>query len=117
MDDGKTYTLKGDNEMSVLSKADLLDKIKTRLGDDSSDDALALIEDVTDTFGDLETKAKGDGTDWKAKYEENDKAWRERYKSRFFDGAPEGGGNHSPVDPEPLEPEDATPQTFDELFE
>lgn len=105
--------------MSVLSKSDLLTKIKERIGEDSSDEALSFIEDVTDTLDDFESKVKGDGEDWKAKYEENDKAWRERYKSRFFDGASDEhkdtppNGAHSESDEEN---DEEAPETFDELF-
>ena len=31
---------------------------------------IPILEDVTDTFTDLETRASGDGVDWKAKYED-----------------------------------------------
>lgn len=72
--------------MAILNKDDFMKKIKERIGEDTSDEALAFMEDITDTFNDLESKSKGDGTDWKTKYEENDKMWREKYKSRFFDG-------------------------------
>ena len=67
----------------VLSKEEILDKIKTRIGDDTSDEALSLIEDINDTYDDLNTRVTEAG-DWKSKYEENDKSWREKYKDRFF---------------------------------
>lgn len=64
------------------------------------------MEDVTDTLSDLETKAKGDGTDWKAKYEENDAEWRRKYTERFYSS-----------DPEPPKSDDPPkPKTFAELF-
>lgn len=67
----------------VLSKEDFMSAIMARVGDDNSDESLAFIENMNDTYADMESKAKGDGTDWKQKYEENDKQWREKYKSRF----------------------------------
>ena len=75
--------------MAIKSKEDLLSAIKTRLGEDTSDDALSLIEDISDTVSDLENKAKGDGKDWKAEAERIDKEWREKYRDRFFNGASE----------------------------
>lgn len=75
--------------MSVKSKKEILEAVKTRLGDDQSDDALAFIEDVSDTFDDYEMRSKGDGVDWKKKYEENDAEWRRKYKERFFSEADE----------------------------
>ena len=69
--------------MPALSKDQLLSKIKERIGEDTSDEALRFIEDVTDTIDDYESKTK-DNTDWKKKYEDNDAEWRKKYKDRFF---------------------------------
>ena len=73
--------------MAIKSKDELLEALRTRIGEDNSDEAIALIEDFVDTYDDLETKSKGDGTDWKQKYEDNDKEWREKYISRFSSGS------------------------------
>lgn len=67
----------------VRTKDELLASIKTRIGDDTSDEALALVEDINDSFDDLTTRVSEAG-DWKAKFEENDKQWRDKYKERFF---------------------------------
>ena len=96
--------------MAILSKDDFLARIKERIGEDSSDEAIAFIEDMTDTFDDLSTKAS-DNTDWKTKYEENDAKWRAKYTERFM----------KPSDDEtdplvPAEVRDTSPKTFEELF-
>ena len=67
----------------VRNKEELLAAIKTRIGDDTSDEALALVEDINDSFDDLNSRVNEAG-DWKAKYEENDKQWRDKYRERFF---------------------------------
>ena len=67
----------------VKSKDEILASLQTRIGDDTSDEAIALIEDISDSFDDLTTRIAEAG-DWKAKYEENDKHWRDVYKERFF---------------------------------
>ena len=72
--------------MAVLSKEDLFNKIKERIGDATDEETLSFVEDVTDTFNDLETKATGDGTDWKTKYDELDESWKKKYRDRFFSG-------------------------------
>lgn len=72
--------------MAIKTKDELFEMIHTRIGDDSSDEAISFLEDVTDTYNDLEQRANGNGEDWKKKYEENDKAWKERYKHRFYGG-------------------------------
>ena len=97
--------------MAVKSTEEIMTLIKDRFGDDTSDETLAFLEDISDTFNDLETKASGDGEDWKAKYEQNDKEWREKYKERFFSKEPTPN-----QDPDP-EPEDNSPKTFDDLFD
>ena len=69
--------------MAVLTREQMLERIKQRIGEDTSDEALKLIEDVSDTINDYETKTK-DTTDWEKKYKENDEQWRKKYKERFF---------------------------------
>lgn len=68
--------------------------IKSKFGDDTSDETIALLEDISDT---LDTTK--DGADWKKKFEDNDKMWREKYTSRFFDTpadqSNQNNGNHS----------------------
>lgn len=91
----------------VRTKDELLASIKDRFKDDTSDETISFIEDVSDTINDLETKAL-DETDWKSKYEENDKEWREKYRDRFFNTE---GGDTKPLDEEPPKP-----MSFDDLF-
>lgn len=75
--------------MAVLNRDEYLNRIRTRLGEELTDDDIALMEDMIDTFDDFNTKLT-DSTDWKSKYEENDKAWRQKYIDRFT-GASETG--------------------------
>lgn len=91
----------------VRTKDELLASIKDRFKDDTSDETISFIEDVSDTINDLETKAS-DETDWKSKYEENDKQWREKYRDRFF--------NSEGSDPNQLDEEPSKPMNFDDLF-
>ena len=71
--------------MAVLSHDDFMNAVKSLAGNNADDSTLTMIENFTDTFNDLETRAS-DTTDWKAKYEQNDNEWREKYKARFFEG-------------------------------
>lgn len=95
--------------MAVKTKDEIMATIKTVLGENQSDEAITLLEDVADTL-DATTDA-GDGTDWKAKYEENDKNWREKYTSRFYNTDGEDDDELGADD----EHDDA-PTTFEELF-
>lgn len=67
--------------MAVRGRDEILAALRSRIGDDTSDDALSLIEDFSDTFNDYEARV---GEDWKSKYEENDRTWRQKYRDRFF---------------------------------
>ena len=92
----------------IKSKAEILEIIKARVGDDTSDETLTMIEDITDTLTDLEKKAAGDGKDWKAEAERIDAEWRQKYKERFFSPAPD---EDPPEDPDP-----PRKYTYEELF-
>lgn len=87
----------------IRSKEELLSILKDRIGEDTSDEAISFVEDVTDTINDYETKAQ---TDWEQKY--ND--MKTKYRDRFFSG--------DPVKPEPEEDIDDAPKTlkFEDLF-
>lgn len=69
--------------MAIRSKDEILELIRARIGNDTSDEAIAIIEDVTDTLDDYETRIADSGN-WKARYEQNDADWRQKYKDRFF---------------------------------
>lgn len=97
--------------MAVRTREEILESFRTRLGENPDDDSISFLEDVTDTLNDFETRAKGDGTDWKSKYEENDANWRKKYTERFFSKEPEPDPKPDPK-PEP----DDTPRTFSDLF-
>ena len=77
--------------MAILKKEEFFERLSKRIGDDTSDEGLKDMEDFTDTYNALSTKAEGDAAEWKRKYEENDATWKKRYKARFFSS----GGNVS----------------------
>jgi hypothetical protein len=97
--------------MAVKTREEILESFKTRLGENPDDESISFLEDVTDTLDDFEKRAKGDGTDWKTKFEENDASWRKKYTERFFSGEPEPDPK-----PEPKPEPDNTPRTFSDLF-
>lgn len=97
--------------MAVKTREEILESFKTRLGENPDDESISFLEDVTDTLDDFEKRAKGDGTDWKTKFEENDASWRKKYTERFFSGEPEPDPK-----PEPKSEPDNTPRTFSDLF-
>ena len=97
--------------MAVRTKDELLEIIKGRIGDDSSDETISFLEDITDTLSDYEEKATNSDTeDWKTKYEENDKMWREKYRERFFSKEVE-------KEDEDFEEDEVKSLSYDDLFE
>lgn len=86
--------------MAKRTFAELVEQIKTYTGDRDDDETLSLMEDINDTLN--------NETDWQAKYNENDKAWRAKYKQRFETGTAD-------EQDEPDEQEEK-PITFDQLF-
>lgn len=68
----------------IRSREELLESIRAHIGDDASDEALALVEDITDTITDYENRANNNGENWEQRYRENDAAWRKKYRDRFF---------------------------------
>lgn len=91
----------------VKTKDDILSTISAVLGENNSEDAITLLEDITDTLDDYETRTK-DSTAWKQKYEENDRAWRQKYKDRFFEKESEDESINTYDDEEKL--------TYESLF-
>ena len=94
--------------MSVKTKDELMNALRAKIGEDTSDEALALIEDFDDTINNYEEKTK-DGTDWKTKYEQNDAEWRQKYRDRFFSKSESN-------EEEPDDEEIAEPMKFSDLF-
>ena len=96
--------------MAIKTKDEILTALRDKFPDDASDEVISLIEDISDTYTDLETKAKGDGVDWKAKAQEIDEEWRKKYKDRFFSGKKD----------DEVEPDDEDPElkkyNYEDLF-
>lgn len=88
--------------MAVRTLEEIITSVKNVIGETPTDDELALLEDITDTFTD-----SADTEDWKRKYEENDEEWRKKYKDRF-----EG----KKVEVEELDDDIEEKLTFESLF-
>lgn len=95
--------------MAIKSRDELLKSLNALIGDNSTDENLAILEDVTDTLKDYEEKA-ADQTEWKTKYEQNDADWRKKYRERFMSGETIKEEQEEDVE------KDSKPLTFDSLF-
>lgn len=100
----------------VKKTEEILELIKNKFADDTSDETLSFIEDVSDTLKEKDSLA-GASEEWKKKYEDNDKQWREKYKSRFFSSSDKGASDPSD-DIDDLENPDEPPKPleYDDLF-
>ena len=72
--------------MAIKNLSEIMDTIKEKFGEDTSDETIGFLEDISDTFNDYESRM---GEDWKSKYEQNDREWREKYTSRFYKSSEE----------------------------
>lgn len=95
----------------VQTTDEIITKVKELLGDNAtSDESIELIENISDSMSDS-------NLDWKEKYEENDKKWRQKYVDRFNSGE----SNNTPEDNDDNNSdgnEDDTNEvlTYDKLF-
>lgn len=105
--------------MAVVSKEELIQALSALIGETPDDTGLSIIENVTDTISDYESKTV-DTSEWESKYNELDNSWRKRYKERFLSSA--DAGHETSVEEvkekqkEDVE-KDSTELTFDDLFE
>lgn len=112
MDVETTLLLKGVNKMSVRSKEELLTAVREVVGDEN-ESLVGIIEDISDTIDDYTNKTK-DTENWKEKYEQNDKEWRQKYTDRFFN---KDTGDEPNIELDDGQKEEAKkPKTFADLF-
>lgn len=92
--------------MAVLSKDELIEKVRQYVGDRTDDGSIEILEDISDSIQSY------DADEWKQKYEENDKMWRDRYISRFVEKKED-----DPDTPAEHEEEEKEYSSFEDLFE
>lgn len=94
------------------TKEELINAFNGIIGERTDDDVVSFLENLTDTIDDY---ANSENEDYKSKYEENDKMWRERYMKRFRDGTEE----EKPIEPITIAPPEPTREEsikIDDLF-
>lgn len=101
----------------VLTREDLIGRIRDRIGEGTEDADISLLEDVADTYDDLKERA-GDSENWHEMYDELDKTWRQKYIDRF-NGKVEADTDfvEEPADADETILEYEAPKTYEELFE
>lgn len=94
--------------MAIRKYDEIMEIVKNRIGEDTTDEAISFVEDISDTFNDLQTRLNEAG-DWKAKYDELDESWRTRYRNRFYET-----GNLN-IDNDPIDFEEKNPDVEDKI--
>lgn len=92
--------------MAKLSKDELIEKVRKYVGDRTDDETIEIIEDISDSIDSSATD------EWKQKFEENDKMWRDKYISRFLEKKED-----EPDTPTEHEEEEKEYNSFEDLFE
>lgn len=118
----------------VLTKEELMQRIRDRIGDGTTDEDISLMEDAADTLASMDTPPE-DGENWKERYEvaeadwqakydqqndewqnkldELDKEWRRRYIDRFNGEVKDDDIIEDTGD---MDDEVVGPTTYEELF-
>ena len=68
----------------VKSKEEIIASLKSIIGEDNSDEAITLLEDVTDTLSVDNSAITAELEEMKQKYTDLDNEWRKRYRDRFY---------------------------------
>jgi len=92
--------------MSVKTKDELLASVRAIVGEDTSDATLELFDDIADT---LDNFSNSENINYKEKYEQNDREWRQKYRDRFMNGKPED-------EEEETEEDSGKKYTYESLF-
>lgn len=97
----------------IISREELISAAREIFGEDSTDEQITFIENLSDTVSDFEERITSSG-DWKTRYEENDANWRKRYTERFVNPS----ATHEEIINKQKEDviDDGAPKSFSELF-
>lgn len=100
-----------------------MDSLSKVLGENNSDDALALLEDVSDTLDTANSDLPAKLQEAEDKYNELDKSWRAKYRARFLQSKEDAAEQDNEFKKEQQEQEQKDEQeeraenvSFDDLF-
>ena len=91
----------------------LLEELRNVIGDRTDDDALALIERVSELESQGIDDLKNEITELKDQMKQLDEDWRKRYRDRFYEGEKETEDESEEAGSE----EEAESVSIDDLFE
>ena len=91
--------------MAVRTREEIMSQLQTLIGEDTSDETLTFIQDVSDTLGNDNSAQRI--TELETQLQEQDQEWRKKYRDAFFTGKP---------DEDLDDDKNSKPRSFDELF-
>lgn len=105
--------------MAVMEIKELIKLVTDKFGETPDDDALSIIENISDTFNDLSGKVNTEWDKEKARLEQavidKDNEWRKKYTERFLTGDNSDDKNVGADSHEDDKPKE-TEITIDDLF-
>ena len=93
--------------MAVRTREEIMAQLQTLIGEDTSDEALTFVQDVSDTLGNDNSAERI--TELETKLKTQDDEWRKKYRDAFFTGKPDESFKDE-------DEEDNTPKRFEDLF-
>ena len=93
--------------MAIRTRDEIMSQLQTIIGEDTSDETLAFVQDVSDTLGNDNSATRI--TELETKLEEQDKEWRKKYRDAFFTGKPDDNFKDE-------DEEEKIPKRFEDLF-
>ena len=101
----------------ILTREEFFANLRAFTEDRADDETLKFVEDMTDTYNDMESKITDNGETWKNKYDELNASWKKRYWERFFKGDGYSTPNERTDNEEDTDNEEINENiTIDELF-
>lgn len=93
--------------MAIRTRDEIMSQLQTLIGEDTSDETLAFVQDVSDTLGNDNSASRI--TELETQLEEQDKEWRKKYRDAFFTGKPDDSIKDE-------DDEEKIPKRFEDLF-
>lgn len=73
--------------MAIRTRDEIMSQLQTIIGEDTSDETLTFIQDVSDTLGDNNSAQRI--TELETQLQTQDNEWRKKYRDAFFTGKPD----------------------------
>lgn len=71
--------------MAVRKLEEIMEKVRGYVGEDTSDDTMSFLEDLTDTINSTsDVDIDGMRAEYEQKITDTENTWRQRYRDRFF---------------------------------